>query len=58
MPAVVNKNKCTGCSTCVDICPSAAISIGDDDKALVDKDACVDCESCVDECPESAISME
>lgn len=58
MPAKVDKNKCTGCTTCVDICPSAAIQIGDDDKAKVDKDTCVDCESCIDECPESAISME
>ncbi len=57
MPAVVNREKCTGCATCVDICPSAAIELVDD-KAVVNADECVDCESCVDECPESAIHME
>lgn len=58
MPAVVNKEKCTGCSTCVDICPSAAIELDSDDKAHVDANACVDCETCVDECPETAIHMQ
>lgn len=57
MVAVVNKDKCTGCGTCVDICPTAAIEL-DNDKAVVDASACVDCETCVDECPESAIHME
>jgi Fe-S-cluster-containing hydrogenase component 2 len=57
MPAVVNKEKCTGCATCVDICPSAAIELKDD-KAVVSVNDCVDCETCVDECPESAIHME
>ncbi|HJJ50847.1 MAG TPA: 4Fe-4S binding protein, partial [Methanocorpusculum sp.] len=51
------KKKCTGCTSCVDICPSAAIEMVDD-KAVVSADDCVDCETCVDECPESAIHME
>lgn len=58
MVAVVNKEKCTGCGTCVDICPAAAIELDSNDKAVVDGPACVDCETCVDECPEVAIHME
>ncbi|MDR0438776.1 MAG: 4Fe-4S binding protein, partial [Methanocalculaceae archaeon] len=27
MVAVINKDKCTGCGTCMDICPSAAIEL-------------------------------
>ncbi len=57
MPAVIDKNKCTGCESCVDECPSEAISMKDG-KAVVDEDACVDCGVCVDACPEEAISME
>ncbi|HJJ32067.1 MAG TPA: 4Fe-4S binding protein [Methanocorpusculum sp.] len=57
MAAKVDQNKCTGCQTCVDICPAAAIAI-ENDKAKVDEAACVDCETCIDECPESALSMQ
>jgi len=57
MPAVIDKEKCTGCGACIDECPSEAISL-QDDKAVVDEDACVDCGVCVDACPEEAISME
>ena len=57
MPAKVNPVKCTGCETCVEECPSEAISMASE-KAMVDANNCVDCGVCVDACPEEAISME
>jgi len=57
MPAKIDKEKCTGCGTCVDECPSEAISMSGE-KAVVDTDTCVDCGACVDACPAEAISME
>ena len=56
MPAEVDKNKCTGCESCVNECPSSAISM-DNGKAKVDPDSCVDCGVCVDTCPVAAISL-
>jgi Fe-S-cluster-containing hydrogenase component 2 len=55
--AVIDKEKCTGCETCVNECPASAISI-DEEKAKVDKDMCVDCQTCVDVCPSEAIMVE
>jgi Fe-S-cluster-containing hydrogenase component 2 len=55
--AVIDKEKCTGCETCVNECPSTAITV-ENEKAQVDKDMCVDCETCVDVCPSEAIHME
>jgi ferredoxin len=57
MPANVDQQKCNGCETCVEECPSEAISVVDE-KALVDTDTCIDCGACVEACPEEAISME
>jgi len=57
MPAKVDAEKCTGCGSCIDACPSEAIKM-DGDKAVVEADNCVDCAVCVDECPVEAISME
>ena len=57
MPAKVDAEKCTGCESCVDSCPSEAIKM-ENDKAVIDNDACVDCGVCVDECSVEAISME
>jgi len=57
MPAKVDEEKCNGCESCVEECPSEAISMVDD-KAVVDLKECVDCGVCVDVCPAEAITME
>ena len=57
MPAKVDKEKCTGCETCVAECPSEAISMASE-KASIDIEECVDCGVCVDACPEEAIAMD
>lgn len=57
MTAIIDIEKCTGCETCVDECPAAAIEMNSD-KAKVNNELCVDCGSCVDVCPTEAITME
>jgi len=57
MAAKVDEEKCNGCETCVEECPSDAIKMVDG-KAVVDSESCVDCGACIDACPEEAISME
>ncbi|HUW67089.1 MAG TPA: 4Fe-4S binding protein [Candidatus Nanoarchaeia archaeon] len=57
MPAKVDKDECTGCGTCVEECPTEAISLNDDDIAVVNADDCTECGLCVDSCPTNAIKL-
>lgn len=50
----VDKDRCTGCSICVEKCPANAISIKDG-KAVIDMDKCIRCGKCHDFCPQNAI---
>ncbi|WP_342305272.1 4Fe-4S binding protein [Methanolobus sp. ZRKC5] len=58
MPAVVDKDVCTGCELCVNSCPVEAIAMSDKNVAVVNADECVDCGDCVDICPVEAITLE
>lgn len=57
MPAKVDVDACTGCESCVNCCPTEAISMKDG-VACVSSDDCVDCGACVGECPVEAISLD
>lgn len=57
MPAEVNKDNCTGCGDCQDVCPSAAIKI-EEKKAVVDPETCIDCNLCESECKQDAIKVK
>ncbi|MBN2476560.1 MAG: 4Fe-4S binding protein [Pirellulales bacterium] len=57
MTAIVDKETCTGCESCVESCPLDAITM-QDDIAVVDEEVCGDCGACVDACPVDAISMD
>ncbi|MHC1631742.1 MAG: 4Fe-4S binding protein [Methanotrichaceae archaeon] len=58
MPAVVDRDECVGCGTCVEVCEQEAITLGDDEIAVVDPEKCTECGTCVDECPSEAIHIE
>lgn len=53
--AYVISEKCTKCGSCEPVCPTDAISEGDD-KYVISADDCVDCGLCADECSVEAIS--
>jgi len=53
MPLKVDKEKCTGCEICIQVCPFNAISIVDG--SIIIHDNCTECNICVEECVEKAI---
>ena len=60
--AVIDKDKCTACSECVDECPNQVLRIvgfkfiiQHKHVKVVEYDNCTGCLSCVEVCPEDAI---
>jgi uncharacterized protein (DUF362 family)/Pyruvate/2-oxoacid:ferredoxin oxidoreductase delta subunit len=51
-----NPQWCSGCGTCIEQCPVAALSIKDG-LPQVDADLCISCFCCQEICPEKAITL-
>ena len=54
---MVDKNKCIGCGSCVQLCPVNAISFDGDGKAIIDPNLCIKCGTCEASCPVQAIKI-
>ena len=50
---LLDKDKCTGCRTCLRHCPTEAIRIKDG-RAVIDSQRCIDCGACIRYCPHHA----
>ena len=55
--AEVNTELCTGCETCIEICPMDAIMMEDNISKIIRK-RCIGCGNCVARCPSSAIELK
>ncbi|MCM0755420.1 4Fe-4S binding protein [Desulfovibrio aminophilus] len=54
----VDEDKCIGCGSCVDICPSEVYELQNEKAVVVNLEECVGCESCVESCEQGAITVE
>jgi Pyruvate/2-oxoacid:ferredoxin oxidoreductase delta subunit len=50
--------RCSACETCIERCPSEALTMGEANVPVVNTDRCFGCGVCATGCPESAIAME
>jgi len=56
--AVVDREKCTKCTTCFFLCPDSVITMDKDEIPVMDFDYCKGCGICAEECPSDAIEMK
>jgi NAD-dependent dihydropyrimidine dehydrogenase PreA subunit len=58
--AQLERDRCRGCQTCLEICPVGVFAGLDGEKkaAFADRAACFACAACVKQCPEDALSLE
>ncbi len=54
----VTPEKCTGCGTCLDVCPHNVLSLDNKRIGISDRDACMECGACSRNCPFGAIFVE
>ena len=57
MYPVIDKGKCSGCGTCVDVCPSDVFVLEDEIPQVAAPEECIECSACVDNCPSEAIIL-
>lgn len=54
----LDEAKCTGCGTCLEVCPHAVFQMNSRHAEIRDRDACMECGACSRNCPFAAISVE
>ena len=57
MEILIDNEKCTGCGTCVDICPVTVFEMKEEKSVPIKIDECILCRACEVQCPENAIQI-
>ena len=54
----LNRDRCTGCGMCTDVCPHAVFEIRDGKAQILNIDDCMECGACANNCRFGAISVK
>ncbi|MBN2535501.1 MAG: 4Fe-4S binding protein [Spirochaetales bacterium] len=52
-----NKDNCTGCGMCVEVCPRGVFAMNGKKAIINDRNACIECGACMKNCAFNAISV-
>ncbi|NHJ05264.1 MAG: hypothetical protein EAX90_10595 [Candidatus Heimdallarchaeota archaeon] len=55
-PIIVNKEKCSGCQACIEVCPRDCFFLDANEKSVFESKLCHSCGHCISICPENAIT--
>lgn len=53
----VNPDLCTGCGTCLEVCPHEVLYLYKKRVGMRNRDACMECGACSRNCPVGAVSV-
>lgn len=54
----LDREKCTGCGVCTQVCPHEVLAMQDKKAAIVDRDRCMECGACTKNCAFSALTVD
>ena len=57
MKLVIDHDRCTGCKTCVRVCPQMILEVHTKKLSVTDESRCMGCFGCEEECRENAITV-
>ena len=55
---IIDTEKCTGCKSCVSICPMEVFELKEGKSTSKKPDECIGCRACEVQCPTGAIKIE
>jgi len=53
----LNKDICTNCGMCINVCPQEVFEFNNSRLVIIDKDRCMECGACEKNCPVNALSV-
>ncbi|NOY67879.1 MAG: 4Fe-4S dicluster domain-containing protein [Deltaproteobacteria bacterium] len=54
----INQERCTGCKTCVNVCPHQVLELKNKKAKIAHEARCIECGACRLNCRENAVTVE
>ncbi|MGQ9478697.1 MAG: 4Fe-4S binding protein [Thermoproteota archaeon] len=53
----INRDECIDCGACIGVCPTDALTLGEDMRIVVYEEKCILCGNCLKACPHGAVIL-